>query len=161
MKTLWTVVIVIVVLAVVGFGGYKVWHHFNKQPAPAPQAMQTQTMKPKPSTMVMMTKNTVYMMMPAGKLGTILTDPKGMTLYTYTKDTTGVSNCSGGCLQAWPAYVAKSQTGTFPANISVIKRTDGTLQYAWKGMPLYYFASDTKPGDTTGQGVGGVWFVVK
>jgi predicted lipoprotein with Yx(FWY)xxD motif len=162
MKSVWTIVIVIVVIAVVGFGGYKVWHHFNKQTSPTPQAMmQTQSMKPKPSSMVMMTKNNVDMMMPAGKLGNILTDPKGMTLYTYTKDTTGVSNCNGGCLKAWPAYVASSEMGTFPANISVIKRSDGTHQYAWKGMPLYYFASDTKPGDTTGQGVGGVWFVVK
>ena len=161
MKTVWTIIGVIIVLAVVGFGGYKLYHHFTKQTAPMAAApTHSQTMMPKPTAMMKM-GNSIFMMMPNKSLGNILTDSKGMTLYTYSKDTTGKSNCSGGCLQAWPAYVAPSQSGTFPANISVIKRTDGTLQYAWKGMPLYYFVSDKKPGDVKGNGVGGVWSVVK
>lgn len=162
MKTFWIVVVVIIVIAVVGYGGYKVWHHMNAQQQAASMHQATvnkPVMKAKPSAM--MTPNTVYKMAPSGSLGTILTDTKGMTLYTYAKDTSGVSNCSGACLKAWPAYVAPSQTGSFPANISVIKRSDGTLQYAWKGMPLYYFSGDKKTGDVNGNGVAGVWSVVK
>ena len=146
----------IIVLAIVGFGGYKVIHHFTK-PRPV-QSTQVAQAKPTPTTEP---ANSVYKMMNKGKLGSVMTDLKGITLYTYAKDTTGVSNCSGVCLGNWPAYVAKSVTGTFPENITVIKRDDGTLQYAWKGMPLYYFVKDQDSGDTYGNGVGGVWSVVK
>lgn len=110
---------------------------------------------------VQRTQNSVYKMMPKEKLGTVMTDLKGMTVYTYVKDKTGVSNCTGGCLKTWPAYVAPAQTGNFPANISVIKHDDGTLQYTWKGMPLYYYTKDGDSGDAYGNGVGGVWSVVK
>jgi len=160
MKTLWTIVGVIVVLAILGYGGYRLYHHYTYKPSIAPAMTPTQTMKSKP-TEAMMQETTVIKMTPSGKLGTIVTDSKGMTLYTYAKDTTGVSNCSGGCLKAWPAYAAPSQNVTVPANVTVIKRSDGTFQYAWKGMPLYYYISDTKAGDVTGNGVGGVWSVVK
>lgn len=145
----------VVVLAVVAFGGYKVMHHFSKK-APT----ETAVAQPKP-TPTPQAENGVFKMMTKGKLGSVMTDPKGMTLYTYAKDTAGVSNCTGQCLSNWPAFVAPSETGTFPANITVIKRADGTLQYAWKGMPLYYFVKDTDNGDAYGDGVGGVWSVVK
>lgn len=160
MKAFWTVVIVIIVLAVVGYGGYRVYHHYTWKPTPTSTAMTQTTMKPKPSE-AKMEQNSIYKSGSDPKLGQIMKDPKGMTLYTYTTDTKGVSNCTGKCLAAWPAYSAPSQTGTFPANISVIKRPDGTFQYAWKGMPLYYFIKDKDSGDVTGQGVGGVWWVVK
>ncbi len=87
-----------------------------------------------------------------------MTDFAGMTLYTYAKDTNGVSNCTGGCLQAWPAYSSKATAqGSFPDGITVITRSDddGSKQFAWRGMPLYYFASDKNPGDITGNGVDG------
>lgn len=106
-------------------------------------------------------QNGVYKMMSKGKLGMVITDLKGMTLYTYAKDTTGVSNCTGKCLVNWPAYTASSQTGNLPMNISVIMRPDGSLQYAWKGMPLYYFVKDGDAGDAYGNGMGGVWSVIK
>jgi len=97
------------------------------------------------------------------KLGKYLTDPSGRTLYWYTKDTAGVSNCTGGCLKIWPAY-AGSGSPTLPAGtpgtLTTITRTDGSSQVAYDGMPLYYFAKDAKPGDTTGQGVGKIWYVV-
>lgn len=158
MKAFWTVVIVIVVLAVLGYGGYRVWHHFTWKPAPAPAAMTQTTMKPKPTAM--MEQNSVYKSVSDPKLGKIMKDPKGMTLYTFSKDTTGVSNCSGQCATLWPAYSAPSEKGTFPANISVIKRSDGTFQYAWKGMPLYYYSKDKDTGDAYGKGVAGLWSVV-
>src|SRR5690349_15815561 len=96
-------------------------------------------------------------------LGTFLTDPAGMTLYLYTKDTIGISNCYGGCATAWPPLLTQSAP-TLPENmpgmIGTTTRTDGTQQVTYNGMPLYYWASDQKPGDTTGQNVGGVWFVI-
>jgi predicted lipoprotein with Yx(FWY)xxD motif len=156
MKAVWTVIIVVIVLAVVGYGGYKMYHHMTRQTAPAMTAVRP-SMKAQPT----MASNSVYKVMPSGKLGSIFTDTKGMTLYTYKKDTSGVSNCSGACLKAWPAYVASSQTGTFPTSVTVIKRTDGTLQYAWKGMPLYYYVGDKKAGDVNGEGIEGAWDVVK
>ena len=106
--------------------------------------------------------NNIYMSKTDAAKGAFLTDFNGMTLYTYDKDTTGVSNCAGDCLVKWPAYTSGATAqSTFPENISVITRTDGTKQFAWKGMPLYYWAGDTKAGDVTGDGVGGVWHLVK
>lgn len=91
-----------------------------------------------------------------------LTDFVGMTLYTFEKDTPGVSNCLGKCVAVWPVYTSGATAQkTFPVNITVITRADGTKQFAWKGMPLYYYATDAKAGDITGDGVGGVWHIVK
>lgn len=97
------------------------------------------------------------------KLGPILVGPNGMTLYLYMKDTANVSNCSGGCAAAWPPLTV---TGTPTAGTGVAgtlgttKRADGSMQVTYDGWPLYYYAADTKAGDTTGQGVGSVWYVV-
>jgi predicted lipoprotein with Yx(FWY)xxD motif len=98
-------------------------------------------------------------------LGPILVDAKGFTLYAFTKDTQGsASTCSGGCSGTWPALLAKTApvagSGVDATKLSVIARADGTPQAAYNGWPLYYFAKDAKAGDTTGDKVGGVWFVV-
>lgn len=98
------------------------------------------------------------------KLGNILVDGKGMTLYLFKKDTAGVSNCSAGCLQAWPPFMTLGHP-TLGAGVDANKVGSATQANGWKivtydGMPLYYYVHDTKAGDTTGQGVGGVWFVV-
>jgi predicted lipoprotein with Yx(FWY)xxD motif len=96
-------------------------------------------------------------------LGTFLTDSAGMTLYMYTKDTVGISACYGGCATAWPPLLTDSAATlppSLPGAVGTTTRTDGSLQVTYNGMPLYYWASDQKPGDTTGQNVGGVWFVV-
>ncbi|MGI8913245.1 MAG: COG4315 family predicted lipoprotein [Chloroflexota bacterium] len=97
------------------------------------------------------------------KLGQLLTDPTGRTLYWYTKYTAGVSNCSGGCLTAWPTFTG-SGTPTLPTGVpgklSTITRSDGSTQIAYDDMPLYHYAKDANPGDITGQNVGKVWFVV-
>jgi predicted lipoprotein with Yx(FWY)xxD motif len=108
-----------------------------------------------------MASNSVYKLMQSGKLGPIFTDTEGKTLYTNKKDINGISKCIGGCLKAWPPYVASSETGNLPTDISISKRSDGTLQYTWKRMPLYYYSNDRKPGDVNGEGIGGVWSVVK
>jgi predicted lipoprotein with Yx(FWY)xxD motif len=88
-----------------------------------------------------------------------------MTLYIYTKDTPGVSNCSGGCATAWPPLlVAAGATPTadskFTGKLGTIQRADGTTQVTVNGMPVYYYAKDKNPGDAVGQKVGGVWFVI-
>ncbi|MEA2514207.1 MAG: hypothetical protein QOJ59_3694 [Thermomicrobiales bacterium] len=97
-------------------------------------------------------------------LGPILTDPNGMTLYLFTKDTTpGESTCYDQCATNWPPFTAEEPLGlppTIEGELTTITRTDGTTQIAYNGIPLYYFVKDAQPGDTTGQGVGDVWYVV-
>lgn len=99
----------------------------------------------------------------APDLGTFLTDQAGRTLYMYTKDDVGLSNCYGGCAAAWPPLMAQSDPALpadLPGVVGTTQRNDGGSQITYNGMPLYYWAKDQKPGDTTGQNVGGVWFVV-
>jgi predicted lipoprotein with Yx(FWY)xxD motif len=97
-------------------------------------------------------------------LGTVLTGSNGMTLYTFDRDTAGMSNCNGNCAAAWPPLQA-SGTPTAPAGVggtlSVITRADGSQQVAYNDQPLYFYAEDHQPGETTGDGVGGVWHVAK
>jgi predicted lipoprotein with Yx(FWY)xxD motif len=96
-------------------------------------------------------------------LGDILTS-QGMTLYRYTNDAENVSNCYDQCATNWPPLLVGSgapQAGTgLEGGLGVIERTDGGRQVTYNGMPLYFWIRDVRPGDTTGQGVGGVWFVV-
>jgi len=137
-KPLWQWVAIYLVVGVVVYGViyYVFMHKQNSYMYQSNSTQQAQQVIPT------QTQNSVYKMMTKGKLGTVMTDMKGMTLYTFAKDTSGVSNCSDKCLQLWPPFIAKSQLGPLPANISVITRSDGTLQYAWKGMPLYYYTKD-------------------
>jgi predicted lipoprotein with Yx(FWY)xxD motif len=96
-------------------------------------------------------------------LGTVLVDGAGKTLYVFTADAAGKSNCTGDCLANWPALISDAAptlgTGLDAAGFSTITRDDGTKQVTYNGVPLYYFAADKAAGDTTGQGVGGNWFV--
>ncbi len=78
-----------------------------------------------------------------------------------TKDTK-VSACTGACLDAWPIAVASSETPVVEGvtgKVGTIKSPDGKLQLTLNGMPLYYFAQDTKPGDILGQDVKEVWYL--
>ena len=100
------------------------------------------------------------------KLGKMLVATNGMTLYTYSKDKAGVSNCTGTCAANWPPYtVAAGTTMNALAGITgalgVIARADGTTQVTYNGKPVYFYKDDVKAGDTNGQAVGGVWYVVK
>jgi uncharacterized cupredoxin-like copper-binding protein len=87
-----------------------------------------------------------------------------MTLYLFTKDTTkGESTCYDKCAQNWPPFMANepfSLPFTVKGELSTVQRTDGTTQVAFNGIPLYYFVKDTEPGQTNGQDVGDVWYVV-
>ena len=86
----------------------------------------------------------------------VLTDFNGMTLYIFDKDTAGVSNCYDTCAEKWPPLFADADAMA-EGDFSVVQRTDGTAMWAYKGMPLYYWVDDMAPGDTKGDGVGGVW----
>jgi predicted lipoprotein with Yx(FWY)xxD motif len=97
------------------------------------------------------------------ELGSILTDADGMTLYLYTKDDPGVSNCYEQCAVAWPPLLTEGTPVADTAlggKLGTTERTDGALQVTYNGMPLYYWFKDTAAGETTGQNVGGVWFVI-
>ncbi|ABC30865.1 uncharacterized protein conserved in bacteria [Hahella chejuensis KCTC 2396] len=93
-------------------------------------------------------------------LGSVMTSKQGMTLYTFTKDAAGVSNCNGGCAENWPPFMAgpsAHDTGKF----TIITRADGSKQWAYESKPLYFWVGDRAPGDVTGHGVKDVWFTVK
>ncbi len=98
-------------------------------------------------------------------MGTILVAASNNhTVYTFDSDSPGVSKCSGGCATAWPPLTVA--TGTTPTGgsgvtggLGTITRTDGSLQVTYKGLPLYFFHSDSQPGDTKGNYTG--WSLVK
>jgi predicted lipoprotein with Yx(FWY)xxD motif len=98
------------------------------------------------------------------KLGKFLADGSGQSLYGWAKDTPGTSNCSGKCEQAWPPLLTVGQPtvgdGVTGSLVGTIQRKDGSMQVTYQGLPLYYFASDQKPGDVMGQGIGNVWYVI-
>ena len=99
-----------------------------------------------------------------GSFGKIVVDGNGRTVYVFDKDAEGKSNCEGDCLAKWPAVVAGTGTpqvdGVEASLVGTITRPDGTKQVTLAGHPLYLFASDSKAGETDGQGFGGIWWVV-
>lgn len=95
-----------------------------------------------------------------GTKGQYAVGSNGMTLYRFDKDTKGVSNCSGSCAGVWPPYTTASAPATLPANVTLITRGDGSMQFAYKGMPLYYYTGDQNVGDMTGDGFNGIWHIV-
>lgn len=98
-------------------------------------------------------------------MGTILVAASnGHTVYTFDSDAPGVSMCTGGCASAWPPLSIGG--GTTPSGgpgvtgpLGTITRADGSFQVTYKGLPLYFFHSDTKAGDTKGNYTG--WSLVK
>jgi predicted lipoprotein with Yx(FWY)xxD motif len=99
-----------------------------------------------------------------GSLGQTLVDAEGRTLYAFTKDKGGKSTCYGDCEATWPALTVEGAPepgdGVRASLLATSDRDDGSAQVTYKGMPLYLFSGDQQPGDTNGQGVGGVWFAV-
>lgn len=93
--------------------------------------------------------------------GAVLAASKtGMTLYTFKKDSAGVSTCYDDCATNWPPFTAAAEAQP-EGDLGIIERTDGSRQWTLKGMPLYFWAGDADKGDATGDGVGGVWDVVR
>jgi len=100
-------------------------------------------------------------------LGRILVDSKGITLYDFVKDKGTTSVCYGACAALWPPLLTKGKPvagpGVRASLLGTTKRKDGKLEVTYNGHPLYYFVTDRKPGQTTGQGVnqfGGPWWVL-
>jgi predicted lipoprotein with Yx(FWY)xxD motif len=88
-----------------------------------------------------------------------LVDAKMMTLYTFAKDQPGVSNCYDNCAKNWPPLMAAADAKPM-GDWTIVMRKDGGRQWAYKGMPLYTWIKDGKPGDATGEGMGqGAWKV--
>ena len=101
------------------------------------------------------------------RLGRILVDSRGITLYDFVKDKGKTSVCYGACAALWPPLITHGKPvagpGVRASLLGTTKRKDGKLEVTYGGHPLYYFVTDRKPGQTTGQGVnqfGGPWWVL-
>jgi predicted lipoprotein with Yx(FWY)xxD motif len=101
------------------------------------------------------------------RLGKILVDSQGRTLYLFKKDSRGKSACSGECAKFWPPLRVSGRptagSSISAAKVGTISRSDRTLQVTYNGHPLYTFLQDTRPGQTHGQGLtafGAAWFVL-
>jgi predicted lipoprotein with Yx(FWY)xxD motif len=153
--------LVLVIVGLVAFVAWYVFHTKSDTDTTLGNAANTQTevssgnsTKPTPSKTS--TAAAVVVTKTDSKGTKYLADPAGKTLYTYDQDTDNKSNCTGSCLSTWPAYKATSSSASLPTNVGTITRSDdGSLQYTYKKMPLYYFASDTSAGQVTGNGVNG------
>ncbi len=132
-------------------------------PAPTPTPVppvSTPAPTPTPVAPVILTATATV----DGKSQSILVDPKGMTLYYFTPDKGGKVTCTGACLTTWPPLVA-----TDPSRLAGGPGVTGTLgtvmnpnnqpQITYNTWPMYFYMKDQKPGDVTGQNVGGRWFV--
>ena len=97
-------------------------------------------------------------------LGTILVSADGKTLYRFDNDQGSTSSCEGGCASTWPALTTEGDPtagdGVDAGLLGTTDRSDGTKQVTYDGHPLYTYAADSAAGDTNGQGVGGIWWVV-
>ena len=95
---------------------------------------------------------------------TVLTSAKGFTLYSFAPDTATTSNCNGACATYWPPVKGPATAGSgVTGTLTTIKRSDGSMQAAYDGHPLYTYAADTAPGQAKGNGLnlsGGVWHEV-
>jgi predicted lipoprotein with Yx(FWY)xxD motif len=101
------------------------------------------------------------------KLGKVLTDAQGRTLYLFEADKGAMSNCSGACATSWPPVATSGKPaagkGIDAAKLGVIKRADGSSEATYNGHPLYTYAGDTAPGQTAGQAIddfGAEWYVL-
>jgi predicted lipoprotein with Yx(FWY)xxD motif len=122
-----------------------------------------------------MKKDYSVMIMENSKVGTYLADGAGMTLYNFSNDSPGMSACTNStsvliqnrtCIEFWPPFYTGTPvvpSALNPSDFSTVMRSDGLEQSTFRGMALYYFLADTKPGDTNGQGInsfGGFWYVI-
>jgi predicted lipoprotein with Yx(FWY)xxD motif len=93
--------------------------------------------------------------------GKTYVDSKGMSLYTFDKDSAGKSACNGPCAENWPPLMASADAKA-AGDWTVVTRDDGKKMWAYKGKPLYTFKKDTKAGDVSGDGfLNGAWHLAK
>lgn len=131
--------------------------------APATPSPQAATPSPPPDESSP-AAGSATVMVATSDLGQILVDGEGRTLYLFTPDEAGTPTCYEACAQQWPPLLAEGDITVGPglddSDFSTATRTDGGDQVKISNWPLYYFANDTAPGDTNGQGVSNVWYVV-
>jgi predicted lipoprotein with Yx(FWY)xxD motif len=125
----------------------------TQPPAAAPTTSSSQSAQGP----VVVVKNT--------SLGNILTSSDGMTLYIFTTDKPDQTSCTDGCAQVWPPLtVPQGVTLTagpgVTGTLGVFQRPDGSYQVTINKMPVYLYSGDAQPGDTSGQGLFGKWYVV-
>jgi predicted lipoprotein with Yx(FWY)xxD motif len=98
------------------------------------------------------------------RLGKILVDSRGRTLYLFTKDSGSTSTCTGACATAWPPLLADGTTtvagGALASLVGTTRRSDSTPQVTYNGHPLYTYVDDKSPGEANGQESEGTWFVL-
>ncbi|MBI3633662.1 MAG: hypothetical protein HY226_05215 [Candidatus Vogelbacteria bacterium] len=154
--TVWAIVLILLVVLIIWWMGNN--HTSTTQTTPVVTPTSPQAVTPTP---VMPT----YLKTLAMANGSsYLADPSGRTLYTKLSDTKNISTCTGACLYVWPTYSASSVLGSAPTDykdLGTMKRGDGSMQYTWKGMPLYYYAKDGKIGDTLGNGFNKAWNIAR
>jgi predicted lipoprotein with Yx(FWY)xxD motif len=131
--------------------------------APATPSPQASTAAPSPDESSP-AAGAATVMVATSDLGQILVDGEGRTLYLFTPDEAGTPTCYDACVQTWPPLLASGDItvgeGLDDSDFSTATRTDGGDQVKIGNWPLYYFAGDAAPGETKGQGMQGIWFVV-
>jgi predicted lipoprotein with Yx(FWY)xxD motif len=139
--------------------GYDAPYAAPTAPEPAPEPEPAAEPEPAPAP----ANAAVSLRTAESSLGTIIVDPDGMTLYAFTDDTNGTPTCFDACARVWPASQVAGEPVSGEGISAPLRAVDapggGTMVVAGK-WPLYRFAGDAAPGDTNGQGSGGVWFVV-
>jgi predicted lipoprotein with Yx(FWY)xxD motif len=106
-------------------------------------------------------RSTVLASAKKAKVGSVIVDAQGRTLYRFTAEAQGVPVCTGGCVGTWPPALVANATA-LPKHVATVKRPDGgRLQLTYDGHPLYRYAGDQSKADANGEGVGGQWFLVK
>lgn len=151
------IIFIAIAIVVVGLGAWY-WSYYAKTPVKITMEI---------SEKITMATATTLTPRNDARFGGFLVGKNGMTVYTYSKDTSDVSNCYDTCAKNWPPYIVSSEEVLGSPKIDIgpyvktITRQDGSLQVTYKGLPLYFWSKDVKPSDTTGDGVGGLWSVVK
>ena len=155
MKKIWVLIAVIVLIPLLVYIGRDRIKAVTQSSTLVPSKLDS------PSPVSDSTNSDIIMIRTDAK-GDYLIDTRGMALYTFDKDKPEVSNCNDSCATTWPPHTAGSppQSSKLP-NVTTIKRADGSLQYAYKGMPLYLYSKDKQQGDITGDGVDEVWHIVR
>lgn len=129
------------------------------------KAKSSGTTVPATTTTGMAAANGAAVNLAQTSLGMVLVDGQGRTLYYLTKESASNITCTAACATTWPPLLIPSGQQPTPGagltgSLTAVSRPDGTKQAAYDNHPLYTYSGDTKPGDTKGQGVGGVWFAL-
>jgi predicted lipoprotein with Yx(FWY)xxD motif len=111
---------------------------------------------------------TVLTVARAAKVGPVLVDPEGFTVYDFHKDRGTTSSCYGACARVWPplttAGAPRTGEGANAAKLGTTKRKDGTVQVTYAGHPLYTYVADKKPGEANGNdfsSFGAQWYALR